>query len=184
MFAVRFHTDNDQKVIEWAADHTAAFLVMEDATRTHIQGVIKSDKTIRALRESIRREFDELAGNKGYSLKLCDEDYINYLCKGPSKDEQEEPIILLNTFVNNVMERHEAWWKVNARHKELKKKSVLQELIEWHKEFKLATRQQLAIKAMELVDERNQSIRQHVIKSWVDTAWFKMHHTCPWVDNL
>lgn len=186
MFAIRFHTDNEEHVMDWIHDNAKDWFVVRetDATRSHYQGIIKSEKTIKALRDSIRRTFTELTGNKGYSLKECNEGFINYLCKGPSKEHQEDPIVIADTFVSNVMERHSAWWDANRLMEKRKKLTVLQELLEWHKDHPDATRPQLGHRACEIVLERNQTVRQIIVKSWVDSCWFKMHKNLKWLEDL
>lgn len=186
MFTIRFHTTDEERVTEWVTTNARHWFVVRetDATRTHFQGVIKSDKNIRALRESIRRDFEDLSGNKGYSLKECDAGMIKYLCKGPSKEDQEDPEVIINNFVDNVDELHNAWWAEREKIEKRKKLTVLQELLQWHQDNTLATRQQLAVKAMEIVVERNQTVRKNIVVSWVDTCWFKLYKTTPWIDNV
>lgn len=179
MYAVRFHTNKEQKVVEWISSVAHKWFAVKetDATREHIQGIIQSEKSIRALRESIRREFDELAGNKGYSLKVCDEDFLVYLCKGPNKEEQEEPVIIMNNWLcdEQVQDRHEKYWD---RNKKLTM-PILQELKEWFKANPYATIRQLKDEAACMVVDRNQCVRMHNINSWVQTCWVSKYRRLP-----
>nr|UOF78028.1 rep protein [Cressdnaviricota sp.]UOF80217.1 rep protein [Cressdnaviricota sp.] len=179
MFCVRFHTSNEQKVVEWISSNAHKWFAVKetDASREHIQGILESTKTIRALRESIRREFEELAGNKGYSLKTCNSDFLVYLCKGPSKDTPEEPCIVMNNWLSDedVQEKHEKYWDRNEK----LKKPILQELKEWHKANPFASFDDLKDAAACMVVDRNQAVRMNNINSWAQTCWVLKYRVLP-----
>lgn len=179
MYSLRFHTSNEQKVVEWISSNAHKWFAVKetDASREHIQGIIESEKTIRALRESIRRDFEELSGNKGYSLKVCDLDYAIYLSKGPSKEEQQEPTVIMNNWFTDdqVQEMHEKYWDRNEK----LKKPVLQELKEWHKANPYANFDELKDAAACMVVDRNQAVRMNNINSWAQTCWVLKYRHLP-----
>lgn len=62
----------------------------EAADNKHIHAIIDSDLSEKQLRGKFVRKFPDLSGNKGYSLKKCNDDwdaYIRYICKGDSADK-------------------------------------------------------------------------------------------------
>lgn len=62
----------------------------EAGDNKHIHAIIDSELSEKQLRNRFIRKFPDLSGNKGYSLKKCDDNwdaYIRYICKGDSVDK-------------------------------------------------------------------------------------------------
>lgn len=115
----------------------------------HVHLILDSGYDIKKLRNSFTRTFSECVGNKGYSLKLCDDDYdayIRYICKGPERDI--EPIIwsrqgLLYTD-EAIKAAHAQYWVNNEalitnskKRKAVEKENIVEQVEKKAKELKL-----------------------------------------------
>lgn len=115
----------------------------------HVHLILDSSYDIKKLRNSFTRTFTECVGNKGYSLKICDDDfdaYIRYICKGPDKDI--EPIIwsrqgLLYTD-EAIKAAHAQYWVNNEalitnskKRKAVEKENIVEQVEKKAKELKL-----------------------------------------------
>lgn len=79
-----------QKFISWVSKFDGYIVAHEAPTveNKHVHCIIETKKSEKAFRSAFVREFPECVGNKGYSLKVCDDDYeayIRYICKGESE---------------------------------------------------------------------------------------------------
>lgn len=191
MILFRFHL-NEESVMDFIHNSSGAktwFVVKEtDANRPHYQGIIDTDKHIDTLRKYITRNM-AVNGNADYSLKTIknsDKDVqrtIQYLCKGNARGDG--PDVIANTGMCTTVDAyHNAYWDENETIEKRKKTTVLQELLEWHNDNPEASKSDLAQRAMKIVVERNQTIRKHVIISWVDTCWFKKNGLVGWELDL
>lgn len=90
---VDVHDVTKDKLSTWLSANCNGWICAYEEAKDenkHVHLILDSVKTLKAVRSSFVREFPENAGNKGYSLKLCDDDfaaYIRYICKGNSKTE-------------------------------------------------------------------------------------------------
>lgn len=127
MFALRVVTHGlDKKAFTaWLSSVCTAFICcLETGSVTekeHVHCALHSDKTLAALRKSFQRSFADLgSGNGTYSLKVCDDDWENYMlyiCKGASKDDR--PVIWCRQGLEYtdelIAEYHERYWVNNAQ---------------------------------------------------------------------
>lgn len=85
------------KFVQWVAKEFDGYIVafeQPSAENPHIHCILDGQKTEKAVRSSFTRAFPECVGNKGYSLKECNDDhdaYIRYICKGV--DKETPPVI-------------------------------------------------------------------------------------------
>lgn len=93
-FALRADVSEEykQRISEWMSKEANGFIVAFEISgdNKHIHAIINTDKKLKPLRSSFVRAFPECVGNKGYSLKECNDDfdaYIRYICKGNGKDD-------------------------------------------------------------------------------------------------
>jgi len=98
-----------------------AWICVYEATsieNRHVHLILDSDKDIKKVRNAFTKKFPESAGNKGYSLKVCNDDfdaYIRYICKG---DSPNEPPVLwgfqgLDYSKEVIAEAHRMYWVTN-----------------------------------------------------------------------
>lgn len=115
--------DSDKdKLVEWLESNGcgSVLCVYEDheGENPHVHLIIWSEKKLEALRKSFKRAFPEHVGNKGYSIKVCDDDtdaYMRYMCKG--KDKNTLPRVVyrmgLDYTDDNIKRYHEQYWVNN-----------------------------------------------------------------------
>lgn len=131
-----------EKVSEWCSKHADGFIVAYEVAgeNTHIHAILETAKNLKSLRNFWTRAFPECTGNKGYSLKLCDDNYeayIRYICKGGSKDA--EPSIWchqgLHYTAQAIKDAHAKYWvnndaiAENARKRvKVEKENVIEQL--------------------------------------------------------
>lgn len=140
--------DNDswrKRLSEWCSGNANGFIVAfestgEEGENTHIHAILDSVKSIKQLRNSLTRGFPECVGNKGYSLKLCDDDYdayIRYICKGVS--DTEEPVIWckqgLKYTAKDINDAWQMYWVNNKaieenakKRKRVEKESIVEQV--------------------------------------------------------
>lgn len=117
------------KLSEWLSSVATGFIVAREleGDNDHVHCIIDSTKSIKQLRNSFTKKFPECTGNKGYSMKVCDDDhdaYIRYICKGKDKDTPPE-IWTRQGLDYTEAALQEAWkkyWVNNAALKENAKK--------------------------------------------------------------
>lgn len=170
--------DQDEKIFAWIRKNADLYFIVEEmANCRHLQGLMETTKTMRALRESFRRELPELCGNKAYSLSQWEPEAehlhpAQYFLKGSNG---KEPMILLNTMIPeaDLPSIIEASKIHAAKLKKQGKKIALTDLLAWAKtkEHDL-TDQVLYEKACEFVRMRNQSIKHFTILQWVETVQY------------
>lgn len=170
--------EQDEKTFTWIRKNADLyFIVDETANCRHLQGLIESSKTMRALRESFRRDFPELLGNKAYSLTQWEPDAehlhpAQYFLKG---SKGKEPIILLNTMIPeadlpSIIEAAKAH---AIKLQKIGKGCPLTSLLEWAKTQEgEITDQDIYKQACVLVRAKNQAIRPNTILTWVETVQF------------
>lgn len=119
------------RVSKWCSENGNGFIVVFEAAgdNLHIHAIIDSVKSIKVLRSSITRSFPECVGNKGYSLKLCDDNYdayIRYICKG--EDASTPPQVWckqgLKYTAEDISNAHAMYWVNNESLKENAAKRV------------------------------------------------------------
>jgi len=117
-----FNTDVfKSRVSTWLSANGNGFIAAYEVANDnhHIHVILDSVKSMKVLRSSLTRSFPECVGNKGYSMKVCDDDYeayIRYICKG--EDKSMPPVIwcrqgLLYT-PEHIEKAHEAYWVNNT----------------------------------------------------------------------
>jgi len=123
----------------------------------HVHLIVDSAYDIKKLRNSFTRTFSECVGNKGYSLKICDDDfdaYIRYICKGP--DKELEPIIwsrqgLLYTDAA-IKDAHSRYWVNNdalisnsKKRKAVEKENIVEQVEKEAKRMKLKAHERVEV---------------------------------------
>jgi hypothetical protein len=122
----------NQRVSDWASANANGFIFAYEVageSNHHLHAILDSVLSIKRLRSSLTRAFPECVGNKGYSLKACDDNYdayIRYICKG--EDSSIPPTIwckqgLLYT-AQHIEEAHAKYWVNNESLKENAAKRV------------------------------------------------------------
>lgn len=112
------------KLSAWLSAIGTGFIVAHECEgdNDHVHCILDSDKSIKQVRNSFTKKFPESTGNKGYSLKLCDDDweaYIRYICKG--KSVNEGPDIWVRQGLEYTEEAiQEAWRKYWVNNQALK----------------------------------------------------------------
>lgn len=96
-YAIRMDVDESfkRRVSDWFSGAGNGYIVVYEVSgdNKHIHAILDSVKSIKQLRNSLTHAFPECCGNKGYSLKVCDDNYdayIRYICKGTV---DEEPVV-------------------------------------------------------------------------------------------
>lgn len=166
--------EQDEKIFAWIRKNADLYLIVDEMGNCrHLQGLMDTTKTIRALRESFRRELPELCGNKAYSLTAWEPEAehlhpAQYFLKGSNG---KEPIILLNTMIpeENLPSIIEASKTHAAKLQKEGKKNILTELKEWAKPFEILEDTEIYKKAVEIILRKNQTVRHLLILAWVDT---------------
>jgi len=148
-----------ERLIKWLGTVALGWIVAFEAAgiNKHVHLIIDSSSDIKKLRNSFVRTFPECVGNKGYSLKLCDDDYdayIRYICKGPDRDI--EPIIwsrqgLLYTD-DAIKEAHSKYWVNNSaiienskKRKAVEKENIVEQVEKKCKELNLKAHDRLGV---------------------------------------
>lgn len=122
-YAIRMDVDPSfkRRVSDWFSSAGNGYIVVYEVSgdNKHIHAILDSVKSIKQLRNSLTNSFPECVGNKGYSLKVCDDNYdayIRYICKGSSPDE--EPIVWtkqgLKYTAEDISNAHQMYWVNNA----------------------------------------------------------------------
>jgi len=108
------------RLIKWLTAVALGWIVAyeESGSNKHVHLILDSGFDIKKLRNSFTRTFEECVGNKGYSLKFCDDDfdaYIRYICKGDDKDSP--PVVWsrqgLGYTDDSIKLAHEMYWVNN-----------------------------------------------------------------------
>lgn len=125
-YAIRFHRECDEDFRMFISSIQGAYIFVREteAARTHLQGYIRTDTQLPAIRKRIQRTFKDLKGNGDYSLGQCrePEKYIRYLMKG-TKETQPQVICHqgLDFTPEKIQEEYEEYWKTNEEIKEAMK---------------------------------------------------------------
>jgi hypothetical protein len=152
-YALRLDVDVNwtDRVSKWCSSNADGFIVAFEAAgdNLHIHAILDSPKSITQLRQALTRAFPERVGNKGYSLKVCDDNYdayIRYICKGESKEEGPQIWCrqgLLYTD-DHIQRAHEMYWVNNeslvanaSKRCKVEKESVIDQVEKEAKERKL-----------------------------------------------
>lgn len=110
-----------ERLSAFLSKHCSTWLIVREKPEEndHLHLFMQSEKKVQALRSAFVRAFSELKGNEAYSLKECSpdyDDYLKYMCKGSSKDEQ--PVVAgyqgLDFGPDKFFDLHEAYWETNA----------------------------------------------------------------------
>lgn len=118
------------RVSKWLSEVGNGFICVKEVSgdNHHVHIILDSVKSIKVLRSSLVRTFPECVGNKGYSLKVCDDDYdayIRYICKG---EPGVPPIVWckqgLHYTAEHIEAAHEKYWVNNEALKENCRKRV------------------------------------------------------------
>jgi len=124
MYTIRIHSEYTDGSIFQELD---CFIVKEDATREHYQGIVKY-KSQQALRQYVKRKLPNIKGNGAYSIKDCKEEITKlkrYFCKGT---HNELPTIIKNSLFPELVIEDE-WFQYWEQNKELKTKTVSKKTI-------------------------------------------------------
>lgn len=121
-YALRADVDESfrKRISDWCSKVADGFIVAYEVEgeNRHIHAILDSSKEIKKLRSDFTRSFPECVGNKGYSLKECDDNYdayIRYICKGVNKDIG--PVIWCHQGLmygrSEIDEAHQKYWVNN-----------------------------------------------------------------------
>lgn len=119
-----------QRVSDWLSANGNGFICVKEVSgdNHHVHIILDSVKAIKVLRSSLVRSFPECVGNKGYSLKVCDDDYdayIRYICKG---EPGVPPVVWckqgLQYTAEHIENAHERYWVNNEALQENARKRV------------------------------------------------------------
>lgn len=99
-YALRVDLDGvtRQEVSEWIAAAAACYFIVAETVsgeNPHIHAFLTCDSKLPALRKKVQRWLSGDRGNASYSLKLCSEDYadyLTYLCKGDSNSSMPDVV--------------------------------------------------------------------------------------------
>lgn len=148
-----------QRLIKWlgvvALGWICAYEVSGDNKHVHL--VLDSESDIKKLRNAFTRAFPECVGNKGYSLKLCDDDfnaYIRYICKGDGKDSP--PVIWSRQGLDYtdpiIKVSHEMYWVNNdaiiansKKRKAVEKENLVEQIEKRAKEMGLKAHERVEV---------------------------------------
>lgn len=130
------------KLSKWCSEVGNGFICAfeKEGDNEHVHLILDSAKDIKQLRNSFTKKFPECTGNKGYSLKVCGDDfaaYIRYICKGVSS--REAPVIWFHQGLDYssqvIEEAHARYWVNNAalqenaaKRKRVEKESVVEQV--------------------------------------------------------
>lgn len=119
-----------QRISDWLSANGNGFICVKEVSgdNHHVHIILDSVKAIKVLRSSLVRAFPECVGNKGYSLKVCDDDYdayIRYICKG---EPGVPPVVWckqgLHYTAEHIESAHERYWVNNEALQENARKRV------------------------------------------------------------
>lgn len=134
MYAAR--TDKEfPKCRDFFQSKCSGFAVREvSGDNEHWHWFLRSDTRINSLRELLRRSVPEIAGNRGYSLKVCDDAdrYMQYMCKGDGPDMMPEVVwkVGLDLVDTKFQELHEAYWVENRQARRQRRMTVSEKVLE------------------------------------------------------
>lgn len=131
------------KFLAWLPTIAIAWICVYEADsieNRHVHLILDSEKDIKKVRNSFTKKFPDCSGNKGYSLKLCNDDfdaYIRYICKGTSVDEP--PVLWgfqgLDYTKEVIADAHRMYWvnneslKANAKKRaRVEKESIIDQV--------------------------------------------------------
>lgn len=154
-FALRLDVeDNDswrKRISDWLSGNGNGFICVKEVSgdNHHVHVILDSVKSIKVLRSSLTRAFPECVGNKGYSLKLCDDNYdayIRYICKG--EDVNTPPNVWvkqgLKYTAEDIHDAHQKYWVNNEalienskKRAKVEKESVVEQVEKEAKKLKL-----------------------------------------------
>ena len=119
------------KLSEWLSGVAQGFICAREVEgdNEHVHLIIDSDRNIKQLRNSFTKKFPECCGNKGYSLKVCDDDfeaYIRYICKGASKESPPDIWCRQGLFYTEqmIVDSHSKYWVNHSALRENARKRI------------------------------------------------------------
>lgn len=135
-YALRFDVfeETKSKLSNWLSKNCDGWIVAyeEAGDNKHCHAILSSTRNLKQLRNAFVYTFSENAGNKGYSLKVCDDDhaaYIRYICKGGAADEP--PVIWSHQGLLYTEETiKEAWQKYWVNNEAMKENSAKRAKVE------------------------------------------------------
>lgn len=167
----------DEKILTWVKweGERGYIMVEEHATNRHIQGLIKTESSIRAVRESFRRKFPEYKGNGAYSITIWKKD-PEHVHEAQYFLKESPPKILLNNMIPeaDLPSIIEASIQHAIDLEKRGKTNVLTLLQEWAKPIKeKLSDQQIYDKAAEIIDSKNQTPRHLTMLGWVQAVQYR-----------
>jgi len=103
-------------------------VVREHATREHFHALFSSRKKIEQFRKDFRKNFPDLKGNSGYSLKDVKSEIgiQDYICKGDSLGIMPEVLEASPMWdETKIKGHHESYWNRHEHHKSEEEANVL-----------------------------------------------------------
>lgn len=150
------------KCRDFFASKCSGFAVREvSGDNEHWHWFLRSDTRIQSLRVQLTRAVPEIGGNRGYSLKACDDDtrYMQYICKGDGP--QMMPEIAWRHGIDLTDEKfeelHQAYWAENRENRRQRRMTVTEKVIEAAKAQNVAwddVRQLSRLYLMELREQK------------------------------
>jgi len=174
------------RLSQWLSSVANGFIVSFETTigqNDHVHCIVDCHKSIKVIRSSFCRAFPESVGNKSYSLKLCDDEYlayVRYICKG--KDKETDPVIWIRQGLlyrdEDIKDAHEKYWVNNAAIEEnrTKRKAVDGNLVEQlerickKKGVRAMDRQRVAEEYIKLFRDARKGINVYAARAIVNTV--------------
>jgi hypothetical protein len=176
---------NKATLSKWLTENADGFIVARETVEgenPHIHAILETTKTLKAVRSSFVRAFPHCTGNKGYSLKVCGDDwdaYVRYICKG-TKDVP--PVIWSRcglAYTDEVIKSAwEKYWVNNAAIEENRKKrikvekaNIVEQIEKICKETGETDRKEIARVYIRLFRDARKGINVFAARAVVNTVW-------------
>lgn len=118
-------------LLSWLSVNCTRYFVVREVSdadqNPHLHSILYSEKSLNALRLSLKKSFKEYKGNSFYSLKQCDDDidaYMRYMCKGVDKATLPEVWGYFGFHYTkaSIQEYHDMYWVNNEALRRNKRK--------------------------------------------------------------
>lgn len=178
-------SDSDKENLsKWCTENADGFIVARETVEgenPHIHAILETTKTLKAVRSSFVRAFPNCSGNKGYSLKQCNDDwaaYVRYICKG-TKDVA--PVIWTRCgldYTDAVIQASwEKYWVNNAAIEEnrskrtkVEKANIIEQIEKICKETNITDRKDIARVYIRLFRDARKGINVFAARAVVNTV--------------
>jgi len=177
-----------ERLSKFMSEQADGFIVAREVVEgenPHIHAILElgHGRTLKSVRSAWTRAFPECVGNKGYSLKVCDDDwsaYVRYICKG-TKDTP--PVIWcwcgMDYNQDVIKSAWEKYWVNNAALEEnrvkrvgVEKGNVIEQLekVCKGKGFKGGDRKEVALEYIRMFRDARKGINVFAARAVVNTV--------------